>query len=78
MLTIYFCFGDALPIVRCWPGVPRIGDTIAFTELGGNLNRLIVSDVVWEGDDIPSISVYLQETAAVKTGDEESLSGERV
>jgi hypothetical protein len=45
--------------MRYWGVPPRVGDTMALPEFGGNLNPLKVYDVVWEGSDDPSISVYL-------------------
>jgi hypothetical protein len=39
--------------------VPRIGETIALPELGGNLNPLRVFDVIWEGTIDPMVSVYV-------------------
>ncbi len=62
MITLYFCLGDNAPVIRCWPSVPRIGDTIALPELGGNLKHLKVFDVIWEGSDELSISVNVYET----------------
>ena len=59
MVTLYFCWRDNAPVMRVWSFVPRIGDTIALPEFGGNLNRLKVYDVVCEGYDEPSISIYL-------------------
>jgi hypothetical protein len=59
MLTIYFCLDGQAPVVRCWSSAPRIGDTIALPELGGNLDPLKVYDVIWEGFDQPSVSVYV-------------------
>lgn len=59
MITIYFCLQDSPPVVRCWCSAPRIGDTIALPELGGNLDPLRVYDVIWEGFDQPSVSVYV-------------------
>jgi len=59
MLTIYFCLNDHAPVLRYWCSAPRIGDTIALPELGGNLDPLRVYDVIWEGFEEPSISVYV-------------------
>jgi hypothetical protein len=64
MLTIYFCLDDGTPpVVRYWPTTPKIGDTIALPEFGGNLNLLKVHDIVWEGSERPSVSVYLSRVA---------------
>ena len=35
MLTLYFCLNGSAAVVRNWPSVPRIGDTIALPELAG-------------------------------------------
>jgi len=59
MLTLYFCLKDAAPVLRYWSSVPRIGDMIALPELGGNLDPLRVYDVIWEGFEEPSVSVYV-------------------
>jgi hypothetical protein len=59
MVTLYFCLGDCAPVLRYWPFVPRVGDLIVLPEFGGNLVRLKVFEVVCEGYDEPSVSVYL-------------------
>ena len=59
MFTLYFCLNGSPAVVRYWPSVPRIGDTIALPELGGNLNTLRVFDVIWEGTVEPTVSVYV-------------------
>jgi len=59
MVTLYFCLDGAKPIVRSWSSVPRIGETIAIAELGGNLSPLRVFDVIWEGAIEPTVSVYV-------------------
>ena len=61
--------------MRYWPFVPRIGDTIILPELGGNLNPLRVFEVVCEGYDEPSISVYLHQARGEHSGSEQ-LSAE--
>jgi hypothetical protein len=59
MLTLYFCLDGAASVLRYWPSAPRIGETIALPELGGNLNPLRVYDVIWEGTVEPIVSVYV-------------------
>lgn len=59
MTTLYFCLDGAKPVLRNWSSVPRIGETIALPELGGNLNPLRVFDVIWEGTIDPTVSVYV-------------------
>jgi len=59
MVTLYFCLDECAPVMRCWPFVPRVGDVIVLPEFGGNLNRLKVFEVVCEGYDEPSVSIYL-------------------
>jgi hypothetical protein len=59
MLTLYFCLDGAKPVTRLWTAVPRIGETIALPELGGNINPLRVFDVIWEGTIEPTVSVYV-------------------
>jgi hypothetical protein len=59
MLTLYFCLDGAKPIARLWSAVPRIGETVALPELGGNINPLRVFDVIWEGTIEPIVSVYV-------------------
>jgi hypothetical protein len=59
MLPVYFCLEDQPPVMRYWSHTPRIGETISLPELGGSLAPLKVFDVVWEGHDEPSVSVYL-------------------
>jgi hypothetical protein len=61
MLTLYFCLEDNAPVLRYWPNAPRVGETISLPEFGGNLNPLKVYDVVWEGFDDPSISVWVHQ-----------------
>ena len=59
MLTLYFCLDGSASVVRYWPSAPRIGETVALPELGGNLNTLRVYDVIWEGTVEPIVSVYV-------------------
>ena len=59
MLVLYFCLSDAPPVIRYWSSAPRIGDTVALPELGGNLDPLRVYDVIWEGIDEPTVSIYV-------------------
>jgi hypothetical protein len=59
MLVLYFCLNDSPPVMRYWSSVPRVGDMVALPELGGNLKPLRVYDVIWEGGEEPSISVYV-------------------
>ena len=59
VVTLYFCLDDNAPVMRVWPVVPRIADTVILPEFGGHLGPLKVVDVVYEGFDEPSISVYL-------------------
>jgi hypothetical protein len=59
MHTLYFCLDGAHPVLRHWTSVPRIGETVALPELGGNLNPLRVFDVIWEGTIEPTVSVYV-------------------
>ncbi|HVT30441.1 MAG TPA: hypothetical protein VHE81_20690 [Lacipirellulaceae bacterium] len=61
MLTLYFCWGDRAPVVRCWSICPRIGDTLSLPEFGGNAHEFIVSKVVWEGFEEPRITIHLRE-----------------
>ena len=60
MMTLYFCLDGAKSVARDWQSVPRIGETIALPELGGNLNLLRVYDVIWEGTIEPIVSIYLR------------------
>jgi hypothetical protein len=62
MLTLYFCLDGSASVLRYWESVPRIGETVALPELGGNLNLLRVYDVIWEGTVEPSVSVYVHHT----------------
>jgi len=59
MLTLYFCLEGVPSIVRYWTSVPRIGETIALPELGGNLNPVRVYDVIWEGTLDPVVTIYV-------------------
>jgi hypothetical protein len=59
MLTLYFCLDGHLPVLRTWHSAPRIGDTVAIPEFGGSLDPVRVYDVVWEGYDYPTVSVYV-------------------
>ena len=59
MLVLYFCLNDRPPVIRYWSSAPRIGDTIALPELGGNLDPLRVYDVIWEGTDEATVSIYV-------------------
>lgn len=59
MLTLYFCFEESPPVIRYWPSCPRVGELIALKEFGGSTTPLRVYDVVWEGDDHATISVYV-------------------
>ncbi len=61
MLTLYFCLEDSPPVLRYWAACPRIGDLVALNEFGGTVAPLRVYDVVWEGADDPSVSVYIHQ-----------------
>ena len=60
MLTMYFCYDGRDPIIRCWPAIPRIGDTVALSELEDEGGPCKVTEVVWEGDHEPALSIYLK------------------
>ena len=60
MTEICFCADDYASVFRNWSMVPRVGDTVVFPELGGNLRPLTVSHVVWEGDSEPDVTIYLK------------------
>jgi hypothetical protein len=61
MLTMYFCYDGQEPIIRCWPAIPRIGDTVALPELEDKGDSFKVADVLWEGDDHePTLSIHLK------------------
>jgi hypothetical protein len=63
MITIYFCYDGQEPIIRCWPEIPRIGDTVALPELDDEGESYKVVDVLWEGEDHePTISIHLKRT----------------
>ena len=64
MPTIYFCLRGAETVIRHWSAIPRIGNTVALPELGGNLNPLRVLDVVWDGTIEPVITVYVSQITA--------------
>ena len=64
MTTLYFCLDGSKPVLRNWAVVPRIGETVALPELGGNLNPLRVYDVVWDGTVDPIVTVYVSQTKA--------------
>jgi hypothetical protein len=59
MLTLYFCLSDSAAVVRYWASAPRIGETVALPELGGNLKPLRVYDVIWEGGEEPAVYIYV-------------------
>jgi hypothetical protein len=59
---MYFCYDGNEPIIRCWPAIPRIGDTIALSELETVSGLFEVTDVVWEGDHDPSLSIYIRQS----------------
>jgi len=75
MITLYFCLDDYAPIMRLWPFIPRVGDYITLPELGGNLNRLRVFEVVCEGYEDRSVSVYLHH-ARTEHDERSTLHGE--
>ena len=60
MLTMYFCYDGTDPVIRCWPAIPRIGDTVALPELEDVSGLFEVTDVVWEGDHEPALSIYIR------------------
>ena len=60
MLTMYFCYEGRDPVIRCWPEIPRIGDTVALSELEDEGNSFRVVDVLWEGDDEPTLSIHVK------------------
>jgi hypothetical protein len=59
---MYFCYDGKHPVVRCWPQIPRIGDTVALSELEEVSGLFEVTDVVWEGDDEPALSIYIAQS----------------
>jgi hypothetical protein len=60
MLTMYFCYDGHDPVIRCWPSIPRIGETVALAELEDVGESFKVIDVVWEGDGDPTLSIHLK------------------
>jgi hypothetical protein len=60
MHTMYFCYEGRDPIIRCWREIPRIGDTVALPELDDEGDSFRVMEVVWEGEDEPTLSIYLK------------------
>jgi hypothetical protein len=60
MLTMYFCLDGHAPVIRCWPSVPRIGETVLLAELDDVGESFKVVDVVWEGDGEPTLSIHLK------------------
>ena len=75
MLTLYFCLDDKAPILRYWPAVPRIGEMVSLPELGGNLRPLKVHDVIWEGFDDPSVTVWVQQAKIEHGVSDQSANG---
>jgi hypothetical protein len=75
MLPVYFCLDDQLPVMRYWSHTPRIGETITLPELGGSLNPLKVFEVVWDGIEEPSVSIYLHR-AGIDHGTGDSLTND--
>ena len=76
MVTLYFCLDDNAPVMRVWSFVPRIGDTIALPEFGGTLNSLKVYDVVCEGYDEPSISIYVHQARTDRDHSDQLVSND--
>jgi hypothetical protein len=62
MLTMYFCYDGKHPVIRCWPAIPRIGDTVALSELEDVSGLFEVTDVVWEGEHEPALSIYIKQS----------------
>jgi hypothetical protein len=62
MLTMYFCYDGKDPVIRCWSAIPRIGDTVALSELEDVSGLFEVTDVVWEGQDEPALSIYIKQS----------------
>jgi hypothetical protein len=60
MNTMYFCLDGHDPVIRCWSQIPRIGDTVALHELEGEGDSFKVTDVMWEGDGEPTLSIHLK------------------
>ena len=60
MHTMYFCYDGRDPVIRCWSEIPRIGDTVALPELEEEGDSFKVVDVMWEGDDEPTLSIHLK------------------
>ena len=59
MYTMYFCLEDHEPVIRCWHAIPRVGDTVSLAELDDTGATYKVMDVLWEGDDEPTLSIHL-------------------
>jgi hypothetical protein len=58
---MYFCYDGRDPIIRCWPAIPRVGDTISLPELEEEGDSFRVTDVLWEGEDHePTLSIHLK------------------
>jgi hypothetical protein len=62
MFTMYFCYDGKDPVIRCWPAVPRIGDTVGLSELDDVSGLFEVTEVVWEGQDEPALSLYIKQS----------------
>jgi hypothetical protein len=60
MITMYFCLDGHDPVIRCWSAIPRIGDTVALSELESKGETFKVVDVMWEGEDEPTLSIHLK------------------
>ena len=60
MTEICFCADDYASVFRNCSMVPRVGDTVVFPELDGNLRPLTVSHVVREGGGEPDMTIYLK------------------
>lgn len=66
MLTMYFCYEGRDPIIRCWPEIPRIGDSVALPELEDEGESFKVADVLWEGEDHePTLSIDLKRSEGI-------------
>jgi hypothetical protein len=78
MIVLYFHLDESAPVMRYWPAVPRIGETVSLPEFGGILNPLQVSNVVWEGFDDASVSVFLQPARVERPNGARVLNGEEI
>jgi hypothetical protein len=59
MVEICFCAEGCVSVYCSWTTVPCVGDQVAFAAQAAKHRRFTVSEVIWEGNEEPDVTVVL-------------------